>query len=219
MSYEQARALMNQGVSRPTLFALQLPNLISRNTNEYLRFFCKATAIPEIRHSTVFVNGHERMGISREQPTSVQFGKPFQIEVIENSNFSVYKDMRSWFDRTAQNVNGFGSQRMNFYDTYTQEMQLIKLEQPGNLGGALGALSSIANYKQVLTVNFVNAYPINIGAIRLNSEGRDSVTTFTIDFTYESYTIDSASGVLGQLGGLIGGATGEQIGNILGQFL
>ena len=219
MSYDQARALMNQGVSRPTLFSLQLPNYISRSTNEYLRFFCKATAIPEIRHSTVFVNGHERMGISREQPTSVQFGKPFQIEVIENSNFSVYKDMRSWFDRTAQNINTAGSQRMNYYDTYTQDMQLIKLEQPGNLGGALGSISSIANYKQVLTVNFVNAYPINIGAIRLNTEGKDSITTFTVDFTYESYSIDNVSGILGQLGEIVGGATGRQVGQTIGQFL
>lgn len=212
MSYEQARALMNQGVSRPTLFALQLPNLVSRETNEYLRFFCKATAIPEIRHSTVFVNGHERMGISREQPTSVQFGKPFQIEVIENSNFSVYKDMRSWFDMTAQNINGIGSQRMNFYNTYTQDMQLIKLEQPGNLGGALGTFDSISDYKKVLTVNFVNAYPINLSSVRLNTDNRDSVTTFTIDFTYESYTIDNVTGILGQLGGA--GAIAQQIGQL-----
>lgn len=190
---------MGQGVSRPTLFAIQFPNLISRQTNEYLRFFCRTTAIPEIRHATVFVNGHERMGISREQPTAVQFGKPFQIEVIEDSNFSVYKDMRSWFDLTAQNINGFGSQRMNYYDSYTQDMTLTKLELPSNMVGALGAADSIANYKQVLSVKFINAYPISIGAISLDQSNDNSFTTFNVSFTYESYTTDETSGVLGQL--------------------
>ena len=199
MSYEQAKALMNVGVSRPTLFSLQLPNIVNRRTNDYLTFFCRATAIPEIRHATVFVNGHERMGISREQPTAIQFGKPFRIEVIENSEFSVYQDLRAWFDQTAQGSDGLGSQRMNYYQSYVQEMQLHKLEQPDNLHGILGSNELTANYKKVLTVNFVNAYPINIGPIQLNTEQRDGVTSFTVDFTYESYTVNNTDGVIGQL--------------------
>ena len=45
------------------------------------------------------------MGIVREQPTAVMFGKPFTIEVIESSDFRVYKELRGWFNQTAQNSN------------------------------------------------------------------------------------------------------------------
>ena len=200
MSYEQARALMGRGVSRPTLFAIRFPNLISRQTNDYLNFFCKATAIPEIRTATAFANGHERMGISREQPTAIQFGKPFNIEVIENSDFRVYREMRRWFDQTAQDINGLGSQRMNYYNTFVQDMELIKLEQPGNLEEALGSIGLITDYKRVLTVRFRNAYPINIGTIALDQDNTNSFTTFGVSFTYESYSVDTAvSDIIGQL--------------------
>jgi hypothetical protein len=200
MSYEQARALMDRGVSRPTLFALTLPNLVNRRTNDYLNLFCRATAIPEIRTATAFVNGHERMGISREQPTAIRFGKPFRIEVIENSEFSVYQDLRQWFDMTCVDINDpRASQRMNYYESYVQDMQLHKLELPDNLLGALGSAELTANYKRVMTINFVNAYPINIGAISLNTESRNTVTTYSVDFTYESYSIGDTTGVGGQL--------------------
>jgi hypothetical protein len=200
MSYEQARALMDRGVSRPTLFALTLPNLVNRRTNDYLNLFCRATAIPEIRTATAFVNGHERMGISREQPTAIRFGKPFTIEVIENSEFSVYQDLRQWFDMTCVDINNpRASQRMNYYASYVQDMQLHKLELPDNLLGALGSAELTANYKRVMTINFVNAYPINIGAISLNTESRNTVTTYSVDFTYESYSIGDTTGVGGQL--------------------
>jgi len=200
MSYEQARALMDRGVSRPTLFALTLPNLVNRRTNDYLNLFCRATAIPEIRTATAFVNGHERMGISREQPTAIRFGKPFRIEVIENSEFSVYQDLRQWFDMTCVDINDpRASQRMNYYESYVQDMQLHKLELPDNLLGALGSAELTANYKRVMTINFVNAYPIKIGAISLNTESRNTVTTYSVDFTYESYSIGDTTGVGGQL--------------------
>ena len=200
MSYDQARALMDRGVSRPTLFALQLPNIVNRRTGDYLTMFCRATAIPEIRTATAFVNGHERMGISREQPTAIRFGKPFTIEVIENSEFSVYQDIRQWFDQACPQLGNPGaSQRMNFYDNIVRDMQLHKLELPDNQQGNLGALDLTANYKKVLTVDFKSAFPISIGAISLNTESRNQFTTFSIAFTYESYTTNNLLGVLGQL--------------------
>lgn len=200
MSYEQARALMDKGVSRPTLFSLQLPNIVDRRTDDYLKLFCRATAIPEIRTATAFVNGHERMGISREQPTAIRFGKPFTIEVIENSDFTAYQDLRQWFDMTCMDINNpLASQRMNYYNNYVQDMQLIKLEQPDDQEGTLGSNELTANYKKVLQIDFVRAYPIKMSAIRLNTDERNTITTFTVDFTYESYSINRTSGILGQL--------------------
>ena len=196
MSYTKAIALMNKGPSRPTLFEVRLPNRrISRGTNEYLSFFCKATAIPEVRTNTVAVAGHEHMGIVREQATNVMFGKPFTMTVIIDNDFTVYDELRSWFDDIAQNSNqdqrGFRTQRMNYSKTYVEDMQLIKYEQPErelSIGSILGFDTN--EYKKVLTVNFINAFPIQISQVTLNTETTNTVTEFNIDFTYESYTLE-----------------------------
>ena len=106
MSYERAKGLLNRSVSRPTLFTIRFPrNRISEGANRYLEFFCTTTNIPEVRLQTAVVSGQEYMGIERDQPTQMIFGKPFSITVIENTDFLVYKNMRNWFNATTFNAN------------------------------------------------------------------------------------------------------------------
>ena len=184
---------MERGPSRPTLFSVRLPNTFTdRSTSDYLDFFCTTTAIPEIRHNSVKVAGHENMGIVRDQPTAIIYAKPFTITVIADPEFKVYQDIRSWFDRTALNANQVQSvgrsQRMRYYSTFTADMELIKLEFPSESGD----LSSQREDKlqETMKVNFINAYPIAIGQVGLNTEQTDSFTTFQVQFTYESYSIN-----------------------------
>ena len=192
MSYQKAIALMERGPSRPTLFSVRLPNnFTDRSTNDYLDFFCTTTAIPEIRHNSVKVAGHEHMGIVRDQPTAIIYAKPFTINVIADPEFRVYQDMRSWFDRTAAGANQTNAlgrtQRMRYYNTYTADMELLKLEFPAEAGD----LSSSREDKlqETMKVNFINAYPIAIGQVALNTEQINSFTQFQVQFTYESYSI------------------------------
>ena len=58
----------------------------------------------------------------------------------------------------------------------------------GGSGGCPGG--SGGDLKEVLTVNFINAYPKAIGAVQLSSENRNAFTTFQVEFNYESYTTD-----------------------------
>jgi len=192
MSYEKAKSLMEMGISKPTLFEVRLPNRkVDSKTADYLKFFCNYTFIPEVRLNTVSVSGHEYTGIVRDQPVAMVFGKPFVMTVIENSEFSVYKDIRKWFEETtinANQLNGFGrSQRMNYYNTYVEDMQLVKLEQKKrkDMNG-----EKDEEYREVLEVNFINAYPVGIGRVSLGSDTTDSTLQFEIEFNYESYTIN-----------------------------
>ena len=211
MSYKDARALLNRGVSRPTLYSLMLPNRfglgggagqdspgITTETNDYIKLFCKSVAVPEVSVSTTNANGQEHMGITREQPVNVIYGKPLQITIIENKDFSSYRDLRSWLDKTTQNANqGFNgvatsrSQRMNYYNTFVGDIQLAKLEFP-DTDARLGVNDNLyaKEYKEAFTVHFVNAYPINVGEIRMGSDLFDQATEFVVDFTYESYHIN-----------------------------
>ena len=203
MSYQKALALIEKSVSRPTLFSLKLPqslgitlggvgiglnNGVSDKANQYIEYFCKDAFIPDVRLETAIALGQEYMGIAREQPTSMIYGKPLTITIIENTDYLAYNAMRRWIDLTTVNANqerGFRSQRMNYYHSYVGDIELTKLEQPDSIQ------SDDVEYKKPLRVKFINAYPIQIGQITLNTEQQDTATTFVTSFTYESYTIET----------------------------
>ena len=197
MSYHTATALLERGPSRPTLYAVRIPR-ISPFANRYLGFYCQDTAIPEIRVDTVLANGHENMGIVREQPTNVVYAKPFEMTIIENPNFSIYKEMKNWLDSTTINANQLGailgggrSQRQNYYTSFVSDMELVKLEQSvvNDVDDPSDKFFDDYGYDSPLRVKFINAYPISIGAIQLGSNLVDTPTTFTVSFTYESYSV------------------------------
>ena len=151
---------------------------------------CKATAVPEVAVDTILVNGHEAMGVIREQPTIVTYAKPFQITVISDKDYTVYKELREWFDTISLNANPFSrfipsasgdSQRINYYNSFTKQITLKKLEQNGEQA-----------FDSPFEVEFNKAYPIRIGELALDTESRDSYMEFTVSFTYETYTMNSS---------------------------
>lgn len=201
MSYIKAASLLERGISRPTLYSVTMPNRrISSETNEHLDFFCLTTAIPEIRLTTAVIGGHENMGIERDQPTQVVFGKPFSLQIIERSDFRVYKEMRNWFNQTAFRANqgttdgagtGLRSTRMAYYNSYTEDFSLSKLESANGIDvdEFTNEPSQLVGYRTVMRVNFLKAYPVRIQAVNLSAEGYNTFTTFQVDFSYESYNL------------------------------
>lgn len=189
-SYTKAQALLEKGVSRPTLYTVRLPQQwASTRVNDYIEFYCKATAIPSMNFGTATVLGQEHMGIVRDQPISVVYSKPFTMTILESTEFEVYKSLREWMEAIGTNVNNptasstsGRSQKMNYYSTYVADLELIKLEQPDQEGQT--------QYKQPLKVTFINAYPVNIGEVVLGSDQYDAQTEFQIQFNYESYNIE-----------------------------
>ncbi len=181
MSYQAVQALLSKGISRPTLFQVIMP--VSFGANRQLDFLCKEASVPQVAVSTIAVNGHESLGVVREQPSFVEYAKPFSITVISDRDYIVYKEMRRWFDTIAQNANpnligsSGQSQRVNYFDTFAKTITLKKLEQNGD-----------QRYYQPFESNFNKAYPDNIGDITLSSEAYDGKVEFSVDFTYETYT-------------------------------
>lgn len=157
---------------------------------EQLRFLCNRTAVPEATASTIAVNGHEAMGVTREQPTFIQFTSPFSITVIADRDYTVYKAMRRWFETLGRNVNpgvigGFAgaSQKIAYYDTFKRDITLKKLELQGGRTD-----QESPTYMEPFTIQFNNAFPVRMGEISLSSEDQDSKVEFQIDFAYETYT-------------------------------
>lgn len=177
MSYSRVQSLLNQSISRPTLFQMIVP--IGPSANSQLEFMCKTASVPEVRMNTIAVNGHESMGVVREQGTQVVYGNPFTITVISDRDYIVYEAMRTWFSSMAINANPIvaGSQKISYYDTVKRSMTLIKLEQGGG-----------ENYHSPFRIRFNNAFPVAIGEIALDTSSYDSFVEFTVDFAYETYT-------------------------------
>lgn len=200
MSYEKAISLMRKSVSRPTLFSLDIPPLNS-SINDYLKLFCVNASVPEVNYETAVVLGQSAMGVYREQPSSVKFGRPLTITLIENSDFTVYKNFRTLYDRIADgsNPSSFGTQnqRMKYYDSYVFDLTLTKLEYPDS--GRSGLTGSIVDspYREVEKFVFRNAYVTRIQNINLNTEAQNSYTSFSVDFNFETYsTSNSVGGIL-----------------------
>ena len=202
MSYESAKALMSKSVSRPTLYRVTLPqtlgvgiaNLgtgVDSKVSEYLSFFANRITLPETRLDTVIALGQENMGIAREQPANMIFGKPMTMSIIENSDFTTFKALREWMMQTTvggRQRQGSQTQRMNFYHTFVGNIEIVKLEQPDS--------PDDGEYKEPLRWTFHNAYPISVGQIELASDAYDTATTFDVAFTYESYNVEEESSYL-----------------------
>jgi hypothetical protein len=197
MSYESAKALMSKSVSRPTLYKITLPESlgvgvlnfksgVKSEISEYLSFFANRIVLPETRLDTVIALGQENMGIAREQPANMIFGKPMAVTVIENSDFSTYTALRDWMMQTTvggRQRQGAQTQRMNYYHSFVGNIEIVKLEQPDF------PTNEENKYKEPLKWTFYNAYPISIGEITLASDAYDTATTFDVNFTYESYNV------------------------------
>ena len=188
MSYQSVKALLDKGVSRPTLFQVMVTGF-DRQSNDQLNFLCKTASVPEVAVNTIAVNGQESMGMIREQATMVTYSKPFSITVISDRDYTVYKAMREWFDQHALNANprernllnleAGSNQRVSYYDTVKRQITLNKFEYGEGEG-----------YYQPFSVVFNDAFITRLGVLQLSSEQRDSFMEFNVDFTYENYTID-----------------------------
>ena len=191
---------MNRGAARPNLFSVSIPRAINNqnfDANDYLRFFCKATAVPSISHQLVGANGHERVGVVRQQPTGIVYGKPFEMTVIERADFHVYNQMKAWFDRTSPGANVptiIANHRLNYYDNFVCDIKLMKLEYSPDASDYDAVIGKVkqgkvteGGYVKPLTVKFKNAYPTDIGQISLSSEIQNGYVEFTVKFNYEVF--------------------------------
>ena len=196
MSYQSVKALLSKGISRPTLFQVIMP--VGRAANDQLEFLCKTASVPEVAADTIVVNGQESLGVVREQVALITYAKPFSITVISDRDYTVYKEMRKWFDTLSKNANptqsgsSGTSQRPSYYDTVTRTITLKKLEQDGG-----------ERYFEPFEIQFNNAYPVRIGEIGLDSESMDAKIEFQIDFTYETYTFNDRFNLINAIASLL----------------
>ena len=87
-----------------------------------------------------------------------------------------------------RSINTGRSQRMNYYQTYVKDMEIVKLEQPG-VQSNQGSSTREDNLEEVMKATFINAFPIALSEINLDTNGKDQIVSFNVAFTYESYSL------------------------------
>lgn len=205
MSYEAAKALINKGYSRPSLYSLSMPgDRSTRYERDYLSMFCRSISIPGISHETVTALGQVGLGIQENIPSAIKFGnRPLVAEIIDNRDMDMYKLFRGMFDDTAAsgaNPKGRGNdirtQRMRMYDRfsnkYTFDFNIKKLEYPSKGERVIENINDpIEYYHTSMTYTFIKGYVTSISEIQLGSNMFDTFMTFRVGFNYETYYYDS----------------------------
>jgi hypothetical protein len=103
------------------------------------------------------------------------------ITVINDTTFDIRNAFESWMDRVnshSRNVSADAvvGQHLN----YLRNMEVVQLDRDGDEAG-------------IKTYTFIDAYPINIGAIELNYETVDAVEEFTVELSYQYWTSDTTT--------------------------
>lgn len=195
MSYSSVQGLLKHGISRKNLFRVNLGKYVQQSTNNHVGLLCTSTRIPAIRVNSLNASGQEHMGIFRETPSTITYDKPFNIRVIENSNYDNYRDIRKWLDMCGYNINasnsGIRSHRMRYYDSFVSDIYLTKLEFIDDVNSSE---YKSGKYKESLRIRFINAYPIQLDSIDLDSDPVTTPIDFAVAFTYESFIVENAIG-------------------------
>ena len=197
-SIDQVKAVISNGISRPTLFRLIIPG-ISTPAQDQLSVLCKTAKVPEISLSSIAVNGQDSQGVTREQPARVVYANPFTITVIADRDYTVYDALREWFQTSSLNSNPFvvepdegivstsQNQKIGYYDSLVRNLILEKLEYMSR--EELDKKKEEDEiYFSPFRVQFNNAHIARIGELGLDSQMTDTMMEFTVDFAYETYS-------------------------------
>ena len=166
------------GGARPNLFKCRInfPDG-NKNTMERASFMIKAAQLPSSVIGQIEVP-------YRGRKLKVAGDRTFEswtITVINDTTFDIRNAFESWMDRVnshSRNVSADAvvGQHLN----YLRNMEVVQLDRDGDEAG-------------IKTYTFIDAYPINIGAIELNYETVDAVEEFTVELSYHYWTSDTTT--------------------------
>jgi hypothetical protein len=98
---------------------------------------------------------------------------PFTITVLNDAEMSIRSAMEQWMGGMEDYAGKFG--RLQPAE-YQRDMQVFQLDRNGN------ALKSY---------NVVNAFPVDLSPVALDFGANDQISTFTVTFQYQHFTVSN----------------------------
>ena len=101
---------------------------------------------------------------------------PFTITVLNDADMSIRSAMEQWMGGMEDNVAKIGRLQPS---EYQRDMQVYQLDRNGN---------SLKEY------SIANAFPVDLSPIALDFGANDQISTFTVTFQYQHFTVSSTAG-------------------------
>lgn len=170
------KAQLIGGGARANQFFVQLsfPSYVTAGPVTGLRaqFMCKAASLPASTIENIPLQYRGRaVNIAGERTFA-----PWTITVYNDVDFGIRNAMEQW-SNGIQNLSSTNG-RVNPRD-YQVDLEVHQLDRNGAI---------------VKTYKFVDAFPIEIGAIALDFDQANTVETFDVTFQYNYWTSNTAEG-------------------------
>lgn len=166
------KAKLKTGGARPNQFrvVLSFPTRISTSSDisQTASFLCRSATLPSSTVDDIRVQYRGR---------EVHFAgersfQPWTISIYNDNDFMVRNQMETWSHYVQELTTTFGTIAPAEYQA------TLYVHQLNRMGNA------------VKTYYFVNAFPIEIGAIRLDYEQVSVIEEFDVTFVYDYWTTD-----------------------------
>ena len=170
------KAQLIGGGARPNQFRVELsfPSYVTAGPVQGVRaqFMCKAAQLPASTIDNIPLQYRGRaVNVAGERTFA-----PWTISIYNDNDFGIRNAMEQW-SNGIQNLTGTDG-RVNPRD-YQVDLQVHQLDR----GGAI-----------VKTYKFIDAYPLEVGAIGLDFDQTNAVEIFDVTFQYNYWTSNTAEG-------------------------
>ena len=170
---ERFKSSLTNGGARPNQFMVQLsfPSYVAGQSLAVARapFLVSVAELPgqSVNPAIVQYRGREVKFVGD------RIYAPFTITVLNDAEMSIRSAMEQWMGGMEDYASKIG--RLQPAE-YQRDMQVFQLDRNGN------ALKSY---------NIVNAFPVDLSPIGLDFGANDQISSFTVTFQYQHFTVSN----------------------------
>jgi len=151
-----------KGLSKPNKFAISIPG--DAVTSQALTLLCTRCNIPG---KTIEAVEYSPWNTKNKYPTGYSQGEVQAVFHLTNDYF-----VKNYFDDWSNQVINPDSYTLNYSDTYVKDISIYQLNDQD---------------KRIFGYTLIDAYPISITAIDMDSDSTDSTQKLTVDFAYKIF--------------------------------
>ena len=182
---ERFKSALTNGGARPNQFAVQMsfPTYVAGAQLAVARapFLISVAELPgqTVNPAIVQYRGREVKFVGD------RIYAPFTMTVLNDAEMSIRTALEQWMGGMEDYVGKFGRLQPS---EYQRDMQVFQLDRNGN------ALKSY---------NIANAFPVDLSPVGLDFGANDQISSFTVTFQYQHFTIsNNPLGSLVNFGGI-----------------
>ena len=170
---ERFKSALTNGGARPNQFMVQMsfPNYVAGAQLAIARapFLVSVAELPgqTVNPAIVQYRGREVKFVGD------RIYAPFTMTVLNDSEMSIRTALEQWMGGMEDYVGKFGRLQPS---EYQRDMQVFQLDRNGN------ALKSY---------NIANAFPVDLSPVGLDFGSNDQISSFTVTFQYQHFTISN----------------------------